>query len=208
VVIGAPKNDDEGHHDAGVVRVYEYRGSDAWTQIGQDLNGLEIGDDLGWYVAISNDGKTIAWTARKGNPGGRDGAGYVQAFTLDEDEWTPLGRPPLGSEVLAGDDFGLSVAISINGRRVAIGALLGGRGGNGQIYVYDYSDAADSWDPKGHVLDGINDCDGQGTSVDLSSDGNILAIGADEHDENGFRDVSSLRTCWVLYLGSIWQYNL
>jgi hypothetical protein len=108
------------------------------------------------------------------------------------------------------DDFGWSVAISSTGRRVAIGALLTERGGKGRIYVNDYSDVANSWDPKGQVPDGINDGDGQGTSVDLSSDGNILAIGADEHDKNGSNSgmarVYELVGCctWVQYGSTIY----
>jgi hypothetical protein len=205
MVIGAPTNDDVGA-DNGRVRVYQNNLSDTWVQVGQDLNGLEAGDLLGWDVAISDDGKTIACTARSGNPGGLEKAGYVLVFILEGEEWTQLGPILVGEE--AGDEFGRSVALSSSGRRVAIGAVLGG-GGKGRIYVYDYSDSADDWDRKGQYLDGINDQDWQGTSVDLSSDGNILAIGSDGHDTSGsnagmVRVYELVDSVWVQYGNSIY----
>jgi hypothetical protein len=183
LVIGAPKNNEMGEN-AGLVRVYKYNGSDSWVQVGQDVKGLEATVEFGWDVAISDDGRTFVASAGAGNPDELKGAGYVQVYTIDftEDQWIQLGQTLAGEA--ASDDFGRSVAMSSAGRRVAIGSVLGG-GGKGRIYVYDYSDENDAWDGTGQVIDGLEDQDWQGTSVDLSADGNLLAIGADGHDTNG-----------------------
>jgi hypothetical protein len=210
IAIGAPKNDDVGA-DNGRVQVYQNNLSDnTWVQVGQDLYGLETGDLLGWDVAISDDGKTIACTARSGNPGGLEQAGYVLVFILEGEEWTQLGPILVGEE--AGDQFGRSVALSSSGRRLAIGAVAaagGGGEGRGRIYVYDYSDSADDWFPIGQYLDGINNKDWQGSSVDLSSDGNILAIGSPGHDTSA-SDAGMVRvyelvdSLWVQYGNSMY----
>merc|ERR1712100_903072 len=60
VVIGAPDNDDNGYN-AGHVRVYEYNETILeWTQLGQDIDGEAEGDQSGWSVSLSSDGKTVA----------------------------------------------------------------------------------------------------------------------------------------------------
>jgi hypothetical protein len=182
LVIGAPKNNEMGEN-AGLVRVYKYMTSDSWVQIGQDVKGLEAAVEFGWDVAISDDGRTFVASARVGNPDGLKGAGYVQVYTFDftEDQWIQLGQLLAGEA--AADVFGRSVAMSSSGGRVAIGSTFGG-GGKGRIYVYDYSDENDVWEELGKVIDGLEDQDWQDT-VDLSADGNILAIGTDGHDTNG-----------------------
>ena len=77
VAIGAigARNDDSA--TAGHVRVFELKG-DAWTQVGDDIDGLEEGDELGTSVALSADGNVVA----TGAPGS-DSAGLVRVFAFD-----------------------------------------------------------------------------------------------------------------------------
>ena len=176
LVIGAPRMSE----NTGQVRVYEYR-SGTWQRKGETLYGTTVEAYFGWDVALSDDGETIVCTARKAD----ESRGYVEVYRYDDsrDEWEPLG-PTLEGEN-SGDQFGRSVAMTGYGRRIAIGAVTGGDGRPGRIYVYDYIDSSSQWSQVGQTLDGDDTDDWQGTSVALSQDGRTLAIGSDGVDNNG-----------------------
>ena len=76
IICGSPG--DFGYDDPpGYVRVFSIEGNDIhgtetfWKQIGQDIIGEANGDQFGWFVSISKDGKTIAVGAKTndGNTG-------------------------------------------------------------------------------------------------------------------------------------------
>ena len=84
------------------------------------------------------------------------------------------------------DYSGHSVSlIHSDGTIVAIGAM--GNDGNGSsaghVRVYQY--ANDTWTQMGSDIDGEAAGDNSGSSVSLSNDGTILAIGALFNDGNG-----------------------
>mmetsp|Transcript_25268 Transcript_25268/g.70855 ORF Transcript_25268/g.70855 Transcript_25268/m.70855 type:complete len:132 (+) Transcript_25268:449-844(+) len=110
---------DGGNGDlAGQVRVFKLsRG--AWAQVGQNINGEAAGDKLGWSVAMSADGRTVAVGA-PGSRGNGENAGQVRVFRLSEDVWAQVGQDINGEA--AGDKLGWSVAMSADGRTVAVGA--------------------------------------------------------------------------------------
>ena len=61
-----------------------------------------------------------------------------------------------------------------------------GNGSNsGHVRIYDYNSATASWTQVGDDIDGEASNDSSGYSVSLSSDGSIVAIGAQGNDENG-----------------------
>jgi len=80
------------------------------------------------------------------------------------------------------------VSLSSDGSIVAIGAYENdGNGENsGHVRVYEwYGNDNKSWVQRGEDIDGEAANDKSGTSVSLSSDGSILAIGANYNDGNG-----------------------
>ena len=77
LAIGA-YNDDDGGEDAGQVRIFEYS-NDAWTQVGDDIDGEAAGDNFGIGLSISGDGSTVAIGGWK-NDGSHTDAGHVQVF--------------------------------------------------------------------------------------------------------------------------------
>jgi hypothetical protein len=79
VAIGAPNNDGS-FNDAGHVRVYSLAGSN-WVQVGSDIEGEAAGDQSGWSVALSADGKTVAIGAVAHDGTGLDN-GEVRFFHL------------------------------------------------------------------------------------------------------------------------------
>jgi hypothetical protein len=85
------------------------------------------------------------------------------------------------------DQFGFAVAISSDGTRVAIsGKQNDGNGANaGHVRIYEESGGA--WTQIGSDIDGEAAGDESGRSIDLSSDGKRIVIGAWLNDGNGDR---------------------
>ena len=180
IAIGAPTNDANGD-DAGHVRVYDWTESQ-WTQVGSDLNGEAAYDYLGWSVALSSNGTRMAVGAR-GYISNGYGAGHVRLYDWTESEWTQVGSDLNGET--AGDEFGYSMALSLNGTRVAIGAPYNdGNGDNsGHVRVFDWTE--NEWTQVGNDLNGEEASDCFGHRVALSPDGTRVAIGAPDNDGNG-----------------------
>jgi uncharacterized repeat protein (TIGR02543 family) len=125
VAVGAPRNDTNANN-SGQVRVHSWNGT-TWTQLGSDINGRSSGDTLGWSVATSSDGKTIAIGAMFADIGSTPDAGYVQIHTLIGTSWSQRGNNILGQEI--GEWSGESVALSSDGSVVAVGAAWNDDGG-------------------------------------------------------------------------------
>jgi hypothetical protein len=87
----------------------------------------------------------------------------------------------------ASDNSGYSVSLSDDGNVLAIGADYNdGNGANsGHVRVYAWDPTSAKWSQRGDDLDGEAANDYSGTSVSLSDDGNVLAIGAHYNDGNG-----------------------
>ena len=179
VAIGTPNN-GASNSRKGQVRVYQYSIS-SWTQIGADIDGGTLYEESGTAVAISSDGTTVAIGAPQNSNG--NGSGQVRVYKNIGGTWTKLGADIDGEA--EGDVSGSSVAISSDGSVVAIGAPFNDGGGNsaGQVRVYQYSSS--SWTKIGADIDGSAASDQAGTSVAISSDGTIVAIGAPQNNWMG-----------------------
>jgi hypothetical protein len=164
-------------HDSGHARVYQWLGM-AWTQLGTDIDGEAAGDHSGWSVSLSSDGNRLAIGADQ-NDGNWYESGHVRVYQWSDSTWTQLGADIDGEA--AGDYSGMSVSLSSDGNRLAIGAPWND-GHAGHVRVYEWSDS--TWTQLGTDIDGeaVEDFSGE---VSLSSDGNRLAIGAGHNDGNG-----------------------
>jgi hypothetical protein len=180
IAIGATFNDGAAVW-AGHVRVYDLIGS-TWTQVGADIDGEAVGDESGASVALSSDGSRIAIGAIY-NDGADVSAGHVRVYDLIGSTWTQVGSDIDGEA--AGDYSGHSVALSSDGSRVAVGAILNdGTGTNaGHVRVFDL--VGSTWTQVGADIDGEAAGDQSGFSVALSSDGSRVAIGAYANEGNG-----------------------
>lgn len=99
-------------------------------------------------------------------------------------EATQLGSTINGQ--ITGDEFGSSVSFSADGNIFAVGAPhYSGKGIDvGQVQVFEWDNDSLDWIQLGSDLDGEAAGDQFGTSVSLSADGNILAVGAPYNDSN------------------------
>ena len=139
---------------------------------------------------MSGDGSTIAFTALNMF----EGAGLVQVWKWQEQEngegWTQLGSDMTGQE--ENEQFGRSLSLSDDGSVLALGALPYDTSvevdfgdytrygpGTGRADVYDFDTDIQDWKIRGAPIFG-SERENFGSSVDLSSDGNIVAIKAFE----------------------------
>jgi LPXTG-motif cell wall-anchored protein len=180
IAIGANTNDGTGSN-AGHVRVYTLING-TWTQTGVDIDGEAADDHSGYSVAMSGDGSRIAIGAY-GNDGTGSSAGHVRVYTLINGTWTQTGLDIDGEA--AGDQSGISVALSGDGSRIAIGANSNDGTGNNAGHVRVYTLISGTWTQTGVDIDGEAANDRSGVSVAMSGDGSRIAIGANTNDGTG-----------------------
>jgi WD40 repeat protein len=138
-----------------------------FDQIGEDLQG-------GPFVALSDNGERLA----AGFPG-RDGSsdvGVVRVYGWNGTAWSQLGADLQGEE--PGDQFGHRVQLSSDGNRVAVGAWhnqgISDTPDGGQVRVFEWDGSA--WTQLGSDIDGDTDSYYSGNDVELSADGNRVAV--------------------------------
>ena len=177
VAIGAIENDDGGNR-SGHVRVYENIGG-IWIQIGQDIAGEAVDDRSGWSLAISADGGIVAIGSDLNN----SWRGQVEVYENIGGAWTQIG------EDIEGENFqdisATSISLSNDGSIIAIGAPRSDGTANNSGHVRVFENSGGSWIQIGQDIDGVQEQGRLGNSVALNGEGNIVAIGASQNDENG-----------------------
>jgi Flp pilus assembly pilin Flp len=173
IAIGALQNDGNGM-GSGHVRIYEDQNGE-WIQLGQDIDGENAGDESGYSVSLNSSGSIVAIGARSNEDEGYN-TGQVRIYQLIDDSWSQLGQDINGENI--GDEFGEAVSLNNEGTIVAISSVRNDYNGNesGMVRVFSMLDTA--WEQVGNRLYGTSDYDSFGHSLDLNSDGTILAVGA------------------------------
>ena len=165
--------------DPGYARVYSFvddeeDGDDAkWVQIGQDIREDEgSAGSVGFSMSLAADGKTLALQYDTGIM-----PSYVTIYQMENHaglkNWTRLGQDLPSPN--SGWDYGYGLALSADGRMVAIGGYT-----HASVYYYD-SNTTLSWVQRGQDISHDNSLLG---SVSLSGDGNILAVALNAFDES------------------------
>jgi len=147
------------------------------VQIGNDIDGENPGDLSGHSVAISANGNIVAIGAIENSDGGSR-SGHVRVYENVDGTWTQIGEDIAGEAV--DDRSGWSLAISADGGIVAIGSDLN-NSWRGQVEVYE--NIGGTWTQIGEDIEGENFQDISATSISLSNDGSIIAIGAPRSDQ-------------------------
>lgn len=174
LIVGARSNTKEVGvlQFQGHARVFNWNGTE-WIQIGQDLDGNNLGgvQEFGYAVSINDDGNRIAVGARSYNTVAQ-GAGITCMYQFNGTNWAQIGDTLFGSTV--GESLGSSVQMTRDGNSVAIGAT--GTNGIyvGAVKIYDWSGT--NWAQRGATINAIG-TSSSGSSIDLSADGKIIAIG-------------------------------
>ena len=117
--IGAPGNHGENGVYSGHVRVFGWTGT-AWGQLGQDLDGYEEGAQSAGPggVALSGDGKTVAFSSYKFND--EVGKTMIYHWSGELRQWVKHGSDIDGLN--PDDEDGIAIALSDDGLVLAISA--------------------------------------------------------------------------------------
>lgn len=139
----------------------------------------------GLAVALSADGNTLA-------VGGYDDDSSIGAtwiFTRSNDTWSQQGPKLVGTDAVLASVQGIAVALSSNGDTLAVGGFNDDTG-VGATWIFTRTGT--SWSQQGTKLvgTGASGAANQGYSVDLSADGNTLAVG-------GYNDDSGTGAIWI-----------
>ncbi len=155
---------DGSEENVGFVQTYEFNEGE-WQTLGTPLSGEVPFGEMGRALDLSFDGSIMA----VGIPTNLDNLGpsEVQVYQFNGDDWELMGNPISGDEDLTG----FSVALSGNGKRVAVGSPLG----SGRVNVYEFD--GQDWKRFGSEMT-IASSRLSGYSVDMSNDGNRVLIGA------------------------------
>jgi hypothetical protein len=170
-----------GGNSRGKVRVFQWNGS-SWAQKGLDFIGNDYDEMGNGGVALNSDGNTVAFAAPS-NAGIPNANGYVEIYAWNGSAWIQKGATIFGEN--DSDESGFSISLSSDGNTIAIGAHLNDGTGTNAGHVRIYSWNGSSWLQKGSDIDGEAAFDRSGASVSLSSDGNIVGIGAPINDGSG-----------------------
>lgn len=180
LAIGIPEhNEFSNGTKTGRVEVYEYLNGN-WIQIGSDIMGENAGDWFGDNISLSSDGSTVAiGTSRNSESQSNSGTGQVEVYRNISGTWTQIGSD-INGEV--NDRIGESISLSSDGNIVAFGAPSS-YGFRGCARVY--RNISGTWTQLGADILGKNSTDFCGSTISLSSDGNILALGSYLNADNG-----------------------
>jgi IPT/TIG domain/FG-GAP repeat len=166
-LIGSPRNKEH----AGAAWVFTRSGS-TWTRAARLIGGEAVGSPhFGRSVALSAD----ATTAVVGGAADRSGHGAVWVFSGSGSAWTQSAKVTAPEEA-GGSFFGVSVALSLSGEEMLVGAP-GYEHFKGA--AWPLSRSGETWSAGAPLLAGGEVGEGHfGSSVALSGDGATALVGA------------------------------
>ncbi len=224
-------NNDESNNSAslsGAVYLYRYNGSNWLQQAYIKASNTDPSDSFGYSTSLSADGNTLVVGApgEASNSKGIDGAennndsslaGAAYLYRYESNQWLQKAYIK-ASNTDAGNGFGYSVALSPDANKLAVSAYkeksnatgINGDQNNiaanesGAVYLFHYND--NSWEQHSYIkASNTNSSDFFGYSIDLSSNGLNLAIGAPYEDSgdtgiNGDQSDNSASNSGAVYI--------
>ena len=172
IAISAQGNNQNGSIN-GQVRVFKNI-ANIWTQVGQNLNGANLGDNFGYEVSLSSDGSKLAVSSIDHDANGI-ASGQVRVFENVSNVWTQIGQNLNGNNTQ--DQFGRNIRLSASGETLIVGATGSDVNGmnSGTVSVYKYQ--SNNWDQIGTPIHG-EIYSGFGWGIAISGDANVIAVGA------------------------------
>jgi subtilisin-like proprotein convertase family protein len=160
------------------VYIYRYI-QGTWVQVGDEIDDVYNVRSL----SLSRDGNVIAIGTAFHDPFYSNYVGYVRVFSNNNDVWEQEGEILEGNY---GDLFGWSVSLNNDGSVLAVGEKerdvddIYAPGG-----VSVFKNISGTWHNIGDI-NGNTHAGNLGSSVSLSDNGSILAIGASYNNSNGY----------------------
>ena len=171
IVVGSPNN-NTASIGAGQTQIFEETNG-VWTQVGAGINGLINGDQSGYSVALSDNGKRVIIGAPYHQITMEKG--HVRIFEESAGVWTQIGAAIEGDNNY--DGFGRCVGMSANGKRIIATSIKNTTGGSNAGHAKIYEDNNGTWTQVGTIINGITQSR-DGSSVAISADGHTVGLGA------------------------------
>ena len=222
---------DNSKSASGAVYVFARQEDGSWKQEAYiKASNSDVGDQFGLSLDLSDDGSVLAVGAPRedgdgasSNDNSKSDSGAAYVFVHDPSGWKQQAYLK-ASNADTGDRFGSSVALSADGKGLAVGAA--GEDGNGAsesdnsktdsgaVYVFAI-DSNGAWSQQAYLKAPNADAnDAFGYTVDLSATGTTLAVSAINESSsatgiNGDANNNNASESGAVYLfgwnGSTWQ---
>lgn len=157
-----------------------------FEQKGKPKNGNAPMDLFGGTFSLSTDGSTLAVSAPQLGPmPNRSGYVLIMKWNETSSDYEQLGEPMYGDNY--DDGFGYTLALSGDARKLAVGTPYHDTNGeqSGHVKIYLWNEAALNYTQTGDIFYGTQAGDLFGDTLQMSSDGGTLVIGASSSDANG-----------------------
>jgi hypothetical protein len=180
--------DDSYYNAIGAVYVYHWNdGTSSWDEtllVSSDPVPVEV---MGYTLDMSSDGDTVmAGATGEGDlswPGYEiEQRGAVYVFEYNGTSWseTEVHTSEYDTDDAAYDWFGYDVGVNGIGDMFASGSYMDDKAGedSGTLYIFDKNGS--SWDETTYITASDSESShGLGYSIDVSDDGGVIAVGAD-----------------------------
>jgi hypothetical protein len=206
LAVGLPKSDaDALTTDTGSVQIFVQAGATWSLQTTLTSPSIHTGDQFGFALALSGDGSTLAVAAPYESNDNAPRAGAVYVFTRDATgNWdrqaahlrASNAEGAAAGEPEDGDQLGFSLGLSIDGKTIVAGAWNEDGDDNaardsGAAYIFTRT-GANSWAQQAYLKASNAEAGDQfGAAASISSDGNLVAIGAFHEDGSPMDDGSA-----------------
>lgn len=170
-------------------------GISTYTQVGILTGSLAASGDLfGSQLVVSDDASTLVITALSDELTGSTNSSLVYVFDRVGKSYTQVGilTGIYATDNYTGEYFGFSLAISGDGKTIAVGAYsdeIGATSQTGIVYVWDkVGVGSDSTFTQVGILTGslsTTAADRFGNSISMTKDGKTLVVGAREDEPTG-----------------------
>ena len=162
-----------------------------WEQIGSEnygLNGSYMGsgiaitsDGLKYVVGANGNGEVLTYVTDYNIPLDILYHGKSLPFHVSVSKYTSIGEI-VGEN--AGDYAGSVVKLSDDGNILAVAAYMPGAGRGGSVRVFHYDSVSEVWNPRLPTLVPDTNYERLGTSMAMSFDGSIIAVGGPSYNGN------------------------
>ena len=165
---------------SGAILNYRYgksylytRSGTTWSQIQTIAGGFADDSRFGYYQALSGDGKQSVF-CNWGDSNGGSGTGSISFYSRTTGNFTNIASRIKGSTWMAGDRYGERLAMDYAGETCVVGTPLYDSG-KGNVHVWTRSGS--TWTEQQDISNPLS-IGSFGSGVDITSDGNMIIIGA------------------------------